>query len=235
MTPKDKVGVFAFGFISLTTFGLGSWQVKRYSWKVDMVEQRKRMLVTPPVPVDAARGEIYERVKCLGDFEPEKSMTISPRSSPLAAVSSAPSPSGFYLLTPFKDQLSNRRFLVVRGWLPRSQEPFYRKGFGEIHDKNVELEGFIAPDETAGLFTPDNNANTGNYFYMDAKVMNEANDIGADQLIVEQLGGFKEGPVTKTTDSLMTFKVHPATHVGYAATWYGLSAAGLYMIKRRFF
>ena len=39
-------------------------------------------------------------------------------------------------------------------------------------------------------------------------------------------------PVPPTADSVGDFSVHPATHVGYAATWYGLSAAGLYMTRR---
>lgn len=38
-------------------------------------------------------------------------------------------------------------------------------------------------------------------------------------------------PVQPTADKVGDFKVSPAVHVGYAATWYGLSAAGIYMTR----
>ena len=38
-------------------------------------------------------------------------------------------------------------------------------------------------------------------------------------------------PVQPTADKVGEFKVTPAVHVGYAATWYGLCVAGLYMTR----
>lgn len=38
-------------------------------------------------------------------------------------------------------------------------------------------------------------------------------------------------PVQPPADRVGEFKVSPAVHVGYAATWYGLCAAGLYMMR----
>ena len=39
-------------------------------------------------------------------------------------------------------------------------------------------------------------------------------------------------PVQPTADKVGEFKVSPAIHAGYAVTWYGLSAAGLYMTRK---
>jgi len=39
-------------------------------------------------------------------------------------------------------------------------------------------------------------------------------------------------PVQPTADKVGEFKVSPAVHAGYAVTWYGLSAAGLYMTRK---
>jgi len=39
-------------------------------------------------------------------------------------------------------------------------------------------------------------------------------------------------PVQPTAEKVGEFKVSPAVHVGYAFTWFGLSAAGLYMTRK---
>jgi cytochrome oxidase assembly protein ShyY1 len=38
-------------------------------------------------------------------------------------------------------------------------------------------------------------------------------------------------PVTPTADKVGDFKVGPTMHAGYAFTWFGLSGAGLYMMR----
>ena len=39
-------------------------------------------------------------------------------------------------------------------------------------------------------------------------------------------------PAAPPAQAVGTFKVEPAVHAGYAVTWYGLSAAGLYMTRK---
>ena len=39
-------------------------------------------------------------------------------------------------------------------------------------------------------------------------------------------------PRPRMVETVAEFKVTPATHVGYAVTWYGLSAAGMYMTRK---
>lgn len=39
-------------------------------------------------------------------------------------------------------------------------------------------------------------------------------------------------PLRPPLASVGAFKTTPATHVGYAATWFGLSGAGLYMTRK---
>lgn len=39
-------------------------------------------------------------------------------------------------------------------------------------------------------------------------------------------------PRPRMVETVAEFKVTPATHAGYAATWYGLSAAGIYMTRK---
>ena len=39
-------------------------------------------------------------------------------------------------------------------------------------------------------------------------------------------------PLQPPVSSIGNFKTTPAVHVGYAATWFGLSGAGLYMTRK---
>ena len=39
-------------------------------------------------------------------------------------------------------------------------------------------------------------------------------------------------PVQPPVSTIGNFKTTPATHMGYAATWFGLSGAGLYMTRK---
>jgi len=39
-------------------------------------------------------------------------------------------------------------------------------------------------------------------------------------------------PVQPTAEKVGEFKVSPAVHAGYACTWFGLSAAGMYMTRK---
>lgn len=39
-------------------------------------------------------------------------------------------------------------------------------------------------------------------------------------------------PLRPPVEAIATFKTTPSIHAGYAATWFGLSAAGLYMTRK---
>ena len=39
-------------------------------------------------------------------------------------------------------------------------------------------------------------------------------------------------PVKPNKETVGEFKVSPSTHVGYAATWYGLATAGVFMTRK---
>ena len=49
--PKMVLGVGLFGSMVAGTFYLGTWQLMRYQWKVDLIEQRVAALAAPPLPL----------------------------------------------------------------------------------------------------------------------------------------------------------------------------------------
>jgi len=40
-----------------TTLGLGTWQLMRYSWKVDVLKQRAQQLQEPPLDLSSGAGD----------------------------------------------------------------------------------------------------------------------------------------------------------------------------------
>ena len=58
-------GAGVFGSMVFGTFGLGSWQVSRYYWKLDLLDRRVAALGEPPMALPARRmlpdGGAYTR------------------------------------------------------------------------------------------------------------------------------------------------------------------------------
>lgn len=239
----DWLGVGFFGSMAATTFGLGSWQVSRYFWKVDLVEERRRMLVREAVPL-AQATEHFERVRCNGTFDYDQTMFVGPRSAPAHGMQGAGAmqPSGWYAFTPFKDESSGKRVLVNRGWVPRDQQELAKKppqSSGSGAAENVEFEGVLASGEQGGTFTPDKlKEDSIEYFRVDLDAMRKQRDLPEDAPLVERVQASPEDakilPRPKSPEDMMIFQVHPMTHAGYAATWYGLCATGLFFLKKRF-
>lgn len=173
-------------------------------------------------------------VFCKGTFDYSKSLLVGPRSAPSNGEALGLGSSGFLVVTPFHDQSSGDTILVHRGWVSRKDKALAyvdQVPKGQV----VEFEGVVAPAETAGTFTPPRDPKTGQFFLLNPEEMGQVLELNNPQpLLIEQING--PGPLLcKSTDGMMTFKVHPATHLGYAATWYGLCGTSLYMIKRLFF
>ncbi|GBG25121.1 Surfeit locus protein 1 [Hondaea fermentalgiana] len=235
----DWLGLGLFGSLAAGTFGLGSWQVKRYFWKVDLVEERRRMLERDAVPL-AEASRPYERVRCSGTFDYAQSMFVGPRSAPAHGVqgTGAMQPSGWYVVTPFTDKDSGKRVLVNRGWIPRDQQQLALQGLEKGLDAE-SFDGVLAKAEEGGTFTPDKLSNESvEYFRMDVETMRAQRGLPENTPLVERVQTSPQEatimPRPKAPEDMMVFQVHPMTHVGYAATWYGLSAAGLFLIRKRF-
>jgi len=245
-SATDWAGVAAFGLVSCGTAALGTWQAQRFQWKRELIAAREAAIARPAVAWRDARvgdagaedddARACEKVRLRGEFAYEQSMLVGPRSAPAGSkgASGALAASGFVVVTPFRDAESGQRLLVNRGWVPRAQADLGTRRLRPAGEPEA-FEAVRSASERAGAFTPDSNAAQGSWFTLDAPAMAAARDLPEDTPLVERIDAAGDPIVSRNSDSLLVFKVNPATHVGYAATWYGLSAASLYMIRKRFF
>mmetsp|Transcript_6930 Transcript_6930/g.10971 ORF Transcript_6930/g.10971 Transcript_6930/m.10971 type:complete len:242 (-) Transcript_6930:1416-2141(-) len=233
----DWMGVSLFGVAAGTTFALGSWQVKRYFWKVGLVEERKEQLVKEPIALADLKEPLpYTRVFGRGTFAYDQSVFVGPRSPPAGRkTGTAMKPSGFYVVTPFTEASNGKQYLVNRGWVQRDKPMLAYVEEKPDSNNLVAIEAVVGVNESGGTFTPDNSKQDDMFlFVLDSKSIGKIRNLPEDTLLLDQIDG--PGPVlSKSIESFESFKVPPVTHVGYAATWYGLCGTGLYMIKRRFF
>ena len=242
--------VFLGSCISLT-FGLGSWQVYRYHWKRDLIEERSSLLNREALSersfLDILRDEkrhdalSYARVQASGVLERSKTVLLGPRAPPnhTAAFDDrkpGAEKTGYYVFVPLRlNNNDESRILVCEGWLPKSA--IQANPDAKSSDVSVSVEGVISDGEKKPPFALEHDMKRQRFIWLDMNSMLPANGKSylsrtkyLNALRVEDAKSERDvRPVTKPIEAHKDFYVTTWHHVGYAATWFTLSAATLTM------
>lgn len=213
------------------TGALGAWQLARREEKIAAIDARSRALRSRVLPGDAYVGrdgvEEYATCDVAGELDLAKSVKIGPRARSVCGVTIA----GHVVVTPVK--LRGRAktrgeagtVLLVRGWAPDAwQDADARAG------ACVKTEAVVRASETKGRFTPENDPEKGVWYWLDAPAIARACGLPEDTPLIQAVSGRRERddapqyPLAVEKESLTTFPVAPEQHLGYAATWFALSA-----------
>jgi cytochrome oxidase assembly protein ShyY1 len=122
----------AFTSLAALTAGLGTWQMQRRQWKIDLIEQYQARFDSDPIPLSqsvfysgADPEQELRRVALPDDavFLHDKSYLLGPRVSPKqdASHTTGAMPStgiGYFVITPLKCA-DGKVVLVNRGWIPK--------------------------------------------------------------------------------------------------------------------
>ncbi len=210
-------------FISFLS--LGTWQVQRRAWKLDLIERVNTRVHSAPVPVPAAAAwpqvqpptHEYLPVQAQGQWMEGRSV-LTQAVTELGA--------GFWLLTPLQ-QADGSQLLVNRGFVPAEQ----RKGFAdriaaapqEAAGATVTVEGLLRFSEPKGGFMRDNVPAEDRWHSRDVQAIAQAK--GLQQVapfFVDQ--GLPGAAVAATWPRPgLTVIQFTNTHAVYALTWYGLA------------
>lgn len=204
-------------FVALVA--LGTWQVHRLSWKLDLIARVDRRVAAAPVPppapaawpsVTAAEDE-YRHVRVEGRF-------LDDRETLVQAVTDFGG--GYWVLVPFRTD-SGSVVLVNRGFVPSDlRDPASRRA-GEIHGETA-VTGLLRVTEPKGAFLRSNDAAADRWYSRDVTAIAQARDLGPvapyfiDADATPNRGGNPIGGLT-----VIAF---PNNHLVYAITWYGLAA-----------
>ncbi|XP_069465444.1 surfeit locus protein 1 isoform X3 [Ambystoma mexicanum] len=179
--------------IPLTTFGLGTWQVQRRRWKLQLISDlQSRVSAKPtPLPVDPLelKAMEYMPVTVRGRFDHSKELYVQPRSmvdpereAQEAGKLASSAESGANVITPFYCTDLGITILVNRGFVPRRKLNPATRSRGQIEDE-IELVGIVRLSETRKPFVPKNDIERNHWHYRDLEAMGRVT--GAEPILID--------------------------------------------------
>ena len=199
---------------------LGTWQLERRSWKLDLIERVTTRVHAPPAaapgraewPLVTAADYEYRHVRVTGVFLNDRETQVA------ASTELGP---GYWVLTPLRIR-DGTLVLVNRGFVPTDRrDPATRKA-GEIAGETT-VTGLLRITEPGGTLLRSNDPSADRWYSRDVAAIAAARGltdvapyfIDADADRYAQRPDFPVGGLT-----VITFHNN---HLVYAITWYGLA------------
>lgn len=220
--------LLVYGFVRL-----GTWQVHRRAWKLDLIHRVDTRVHATPVPapgpaqwpqVSAARDE-YLHVTATGTYLYDKDTQVQ-------AVSDLGS--GFWVLTPLR-MSDGALVLVNRGFVP----PEWKDTPASEAPGPVTVTGLVRMPEPGGGFLHKNDPAHNLWYSRDVQGIAAARGLGPVAPYFIDADG-PGAPRAGTTPSHypvggLTVISFPNNHLMYSITWYALAlmsaAAGIFVIR----
>eukprot|EP00587_Corethron_hystrix_P009619 CAMPEP_0113299406 /NCGR_PEP_ID=MMETSP0010_2-20120614/1458_1 /TAXON_ID=216773 ORGANISM="Corethron hystrix, Strain 308" /NCGR_SAMPLE_ID=MMETSP0010_2 /ASSEMBLY_ACC=CAM_ASM_000155 /LENGTH=223 /DNA_ID=CAMNT_0000152643 /DNA_START=214 /DNA_END=885 /DNA_ORIENTATION=- /assembly_acc=CAM_ASM_000155 len=209
----------------------------------------------PPVSFREDEGSTHRRVRATGKFRHNDSVYVGPRRAPAGKTQGmSVSPLGYYIVCPLEIS-DSREILVNRGWVPVGMVPREVLDGAVANAQSnwnepegvVNVIGVVAKDEVKGKFSPKHQGGTSRHLlWMDRNAIESATKVrifpSSSPILLltetqspteDAVVGMNTYPLRPTADEIaLNVAVSPETHVGYAATWFGLSGAGVLMTRK---
>ena len=201
---KTLFNIFVIFFITVFC-SLGTWQLYRLQWKLDLIDQINTGLKSEPVKYSKLIKKNYQRVSVEGKFKFNKQIY-------LYSLNETGKP-GFDVITPLMTN-SNEHVLVNRGWID--------KNYKDLKSINVmkenEIVGIFREIPKPNMFKPKNDIFKNVWFSLNQNDLKKFTGINFRNYVI-----FLEGKKT----NLPTPKVITANltnnHLKYALTWYSVA------------
>ncbi|XP_013862045.1 surfeit locus protein 1 [Austrofundulus limnaeus] len=225
--------------IPVTTFGLGTWQVKRRQWKIGLINELQRLITAEPVPLPLDPLEVnqleYRRVKVRGCYNHSKELYLMPRSlvnpekeAREGGIFSSRPEVGANVITPFHCSDLGITILVNRGYVPKTKIRPETRMKGQVEDE-VDVVGVVRLTEARKSFVPNNDIEKNRWFYRDLEAMSDVTGAAPILIDADYSSTIPGGPVGGQTRVTLRNE-----HLQYIITWYGLCAATSYLWYAKF-
>jgi len=203
---------------------LGTWQVHRRAWKLDLIDRVEQRVHAPAVAapppaqwaqLTAANSE-YRRVWVSGVFQNELE-TLVQATTDLGA--------GFWVLTPLREE-DGSVVLINRGFVPPERRDRAAHGAGDATTVAI-VTGLLRMTESGGAFLRRNVPAADRWYSRDVQAIAAARGLRrvAPYFVDEEAsGGVREGgPSDILPVGGLTVVSFRNTHLSYAITWYTLA------------
>ena len=214
MRYKFLFSIFVFIFIS-TFVVLGSWQLIRLNWKLELINQIENSLKNEPVSLSDHTPKNYLRIKTSGIIDFDKQIylyNLNEKGQP-----------GFDVVTPMI--VDGENFLLNRGWIP-----FNEKGNEKIDILvSLNISGTLKRQLKANRFKPENNIQENYWFTLNREDIFQYTGKNFSPFII-YLNSNLDMPKTKIVTANIS-----NNHKKYAITWFSLALSTLvfYLYFRR--
>ena len=217
MRHKFLFSIFVFFFISVF-LALGSWQIIRLNWKLELINQIETSLKDIPVNLSNSKHKNYLRVKTRGSIDFEKQIylyNLNEKGKP-----------GFEVINPLK--VGNNNYLLNRGWIP-----FNKKEDETINviDENY-INGVLRKQIKPNIFKPENDLSENYWFTLDRDDIFKFTGKNFSPYVI-YLSGNNEFPKPKSITANIS-----NNHKKYALTWFSLAISilliYLYLRKKNY-
>ena len=245
MSATRKDGPRAFRFRPILTIftlialailiSLGTWQLQRRAWKLDLIAKTEARLADTPIPLASAlemakRGidMEYAPVTISGEY-------VHAAEAPVAGIyGGAP---GFYVFTPLKTLSvapiwgEGNVVYVNRGFVPTEKQAPSTREQGRVSG-DVAVVGLLRAAETPGglvaALRPADVPAENRWYTRDPRLFAEWSGFATGPYYIDSSGAETPGEWPKGGVTRVEFNNR---HLEYALTWYGLAAAliGVYV------
>tara|TARA_B100000965_G_scaffold84353_1_gene67899 strand:+ start:215 stop:820 length:606 start_codon:yes stop_codon:yes gene_type:complete len=182
---------------------LGSWQLYRLNWKLNLLSEIENSLKNNPVEFSKVDKKNYLRIKTSGIIDFNKQIY-------LYNLNESGKP-GFEVINPII--IDNENYLINRGWIP-----FDKKDNPEINLINEgNIIGTLKLQHKASTFKPDNDINKNYWFTLNREDIFKYTGKKFSDYIIYLNGDYKLPKPKVITANISN------NHKKYAITWFSMA------------
>ena len=201
-----KTSFTIFVFFSIILFcSLGTWQIYRLQWKVDLISEINNGLNSEPVFYSNTNIKNYQKVKFSGIFDFEKQIY-------LYSLNNKGKP-GYDIVTPLKIN-SNEILLINRGWIQKDQKN--NKDINKIESNSYE--GILKKITKPNPFKPDNDIENNIWYSLKLTDLEDFTGYKLSNFVL-----FLQNNQNNLVENKIVSPDLPNNHLKYALTWYSVA------------
>lgn len=240
--PQYKTKQYSFfsptmvllGIMPIFTFALGTWQVERLKWKVNLIDELQEKLSREPLVLPrrintaAVADFTYRKVLMKGKWDHAHAILLGPRVHE--------GENGYHLVEPLV-RTDGTTVIVDRGFISKdfAENKTYLQEDGE-----VQVLGMLRTGHKRNYFTPDNHPDEGKWYWADIDAMAQyagGDAAGVQPVYVEEVFEGHGGEATWRVAHGVPLGRPPTvdvrnSHASYVVTWYSLSVFTTVMFIR---
>ena len=202
MKNKFLFSVFVY-FIILVLLSLGSWQLYRLNWKLNLISEIENSLKNNPVELSKSDKKNYLRIKTSGQIDFDKQIY-------LYNLNKSGKP-GFEVINPIL--IGNENYLINRGWIS-----FDQKDQSEINFVNEDkIIGTLKLQTKASTFKPENDIEKNYWFTLNRDDVFKYTGKNFSNFIIYLNGDYKTPEPKVITANISN------NHKKYAITWFSMA------------